>query len=76
MTSLSLGWVAPATISQTVVTTSGQAYDLNFFMAAEIFGGSALRTMDVLWNGGCSKTLDAFQDRSIVGVHVRADLPT
>ncbi len=50
-TSITLGWVGPATISQTVVTTAGQAYDLSSFMAAEIFGGSALRTMDVLWNG-------------------------
>ncbi len=49
--SITLGWTAPATISQTVTTASGQAYDLSFFMAAEIFGGSALRTMDVLWNG-------------------------
>jgi len=51
VTSITLGWNAPATISQTVATTSGQAYDLSFFMAAEIFGGSNLRTMDVLWNG-------------------------
>lgn len=55
-TSLSLGWFNPATISQTVTTTNGQAYDLSFFMAAEIFGGSALRTMDVLWNGNIVAT--------------------
>ncbi len=56
VTSISLGWTAPATISQTVATTAGQAYDLSFLMAAEIFGGSALRTMDVLWNGNVVST--------------------
>ncbi len=56
VTSISLGWTSPATISQTVATTSGQAYDLSFLMAAEIFGGSALRTMDVLWNGNIVAT--------------------
>lgn len=49
--SITLGWTSPATITQTLATTSGQAYDLSFFMAAEIFGGSALRTMQVIWNG-------------------------
>lgn len=49
--SLSLGWTSPATITQTVATTAGQAYDLSFYMAAEIFGGSSIRTMNVLWNG-------------------------
>jgi hypothetical protein len=49
--SISLNWTSPATITQTISTTPGQLYALSFFMAAEIRGGPALRTMDVLWDG-------------------------
>ncbi len=49
--SISLNWTSPATISQSITTMPGVAYTLRFSMAAEIRGGPALRTMDVLWNG-------------------------
>lgn len=48
--SISLNWINPTTISQQIATTAGQQYSLSFDMAAEVFGGAALRTMDVLWN--------------------------
>lgn len=49
--SLSLNWAAPESISQTVTTSADKAYHLSFAMAAEIYGGPASRTMEVLWNG-------------------------
>jgi hypothetical protein len=48
--SLSLNWFTPDSISQNVGTQAGVTYQLSFEMAAEIFGGPALRTMDVLWD--------------------------
>lgn len=49
--SLSLSFFGPESVSQTLVTTPGVHYEVSFAMAAEIYGGPALRTMDVLWNG-------------------------
>lgn len=51
VSSISLNWYAPATISQTIPTVAGAPYQVRFWMAAEPFGGPTLRTMDVLWNG-------------------------
>jgi len=48
--SLSLNYFSAENISQTVTTTPGQSYLLSFFMAAEIYGGPATRTMNVLWD--------------------------
>ncbi len=50
-TSLSLNWGDRGAVSQSVATTAGMAYNLTFSMAAEVYGGPALRTMNVLWNG-------------------------
>lgn len=49
--SLSLNYFTPAIISQTVATIPGTTYRLSFFMGAEIYGGSASRTMAAIWNG-------------------------
>lgn len=49
--SLSLGWVSDAGVTQTVSTVPGALYRLRFHMAAEVYGGPAVRTMDVSWNG-------------------------
>ncbi|MCC7290431.1 MAG: DUF642 domain-containing protein [Phycisphaerales bacterium] len=49
--SISLNWFNPASISQALVTTPGQPYEVSFWMAAEIYGGPQWRTMDVTWNG-------------------------
>ncbi len=49
--SITLGWVSPSSVTQTLTTVAGQTYEIRFSMAAEIFGGSAFRTMDVRWNG-------------------------
>lgn len=49
--SLSLNWFNPASISQALVTEPGQSYEVSFWMAAEIYGGTQWRTMDVTWNG-------------------------
>ncbi len=49
--SITLGWTAASSVTQTLTTVAGQAYEIRFSMAAEIFGGSALRTMNVRWNG-------------------------
>jgi choice-of-anchor C domain-containing protein len=51
LNSISLNWVGPSTITQTVSTTPGTTYSLGFAMAAEIFGGPPVRQIDVLWNG-------------------------
>jgi len=48
--SLSLAYFGPDSVRQTVTTTPGKTYQLTFSMAAEIYGGPATRTMDVLWN--------------------------
>ena len=52
LTSISLNWPGPSSISQTITTVPGHTYTLGFYMAAEIFGGIAERNMDVLWNSG------------------------
>jgi choice-of-anchor C domain-containing protein len=49
--SISLNWVSPSTLTQTILTSPGQMYQLSFDMAAEAYGGPATRTMDVFWNG-------------------------
>ena len=49
--SVSLNWEGPSSISQSINTTQGTTYTLSFYMAAEIYGGPAERTMDVEWNG-------------------------
>lgn len=49
--SISLSFFGPESVSQTLATTPGVHYEVSFAMAAEIYGGPALRTMDVLWNG-------------------------
>lgn len=49
--SLSLNWYAPGSISQVIATSPNVTYELRYWMAAEIFGGIPLRTMNVLWNG-------------------------
>ncbi len=51
LVSLSLNWNAPGSVTQALTTMSGQPYEVRFWMAAEIYGGPELRTMDVLWNG-------------------------
>ena len=48
--SLSLSYFGPDSVTQTVTTTPGAQYHLKFSMGAEIYGGPAARTMDVLWN--------------------------
>jgi len=48
--SLSLAYFGPDSVTQTVTTTPGKSYQLTFSMAAEIYGGPATRTMNVLWN--------------------------
>lgn len=48
--SLSLAYFGPDSVTQTVSTTPGKSYQLTFSMAAEIYGGPATRTMNVLWN--------------------------
>jgi len=48
--SLSLNYFSAESVSQTVTTTLGKSYLLSFFMAAEIYGGPATRTMNVLWD--------------------------
>lgn len=48
---LSLNWYAPGSLSQVITTTPNVTYELRFWMAAEVTGGIALRTMNVLWNG-------------------------
>jgi hypothetical protein len=48
--SLSLNWGSPGSISQVVATEAGTRYLLSFSMAAEIYGGQASRTMDVVWS--------------------------
>jgi len=48
--SLSLNYFSAESVSQIVTTTPGQSYLLSFFMAAEIYGGPATRTMNVLWD--------------------------
>jgi hypothetical protein len=48
--SLSLSYFGPSSVSQSLITTAGQTYQITFSMAAEIYGGPATRTMDVLWN--------------------------
>jgi hypothetical protein len=49
--SLSLNYFGATAIRQVIATTPGLPYELSFAMAAEIYGGPATRTMDVLWNG-------------------------
>ncbi len=51
LNSISMNWVAPSTITQTVATTPGAIHELSFAMAAEICGGPALREINVRWNG-------------------------
>ena len=48
--SLSLAYFGPDSVTQTVTTQPGKTYQLTFSMAAEIYGGPATRTMNVLWN--------------------------
>ncbi len=48
--SISLSYFGPDSVTQTVATTPGASYHLKFAMAAEVYGGPATRTMDVLWN--------------------------
>lgn len=48
--SLSLAYFGPDSVTQTITTQPGKTYQLTFSMAAEIYGGPAIRTMDVLWN--------------------------
>lgn len=49
--SLSLNFFGRDSVSQQLVTTPGVHYEIGFAMAAEVYGGPAQRTMDVLWNG-------------------------
>jgi RHS repeat-associated protein len=49
--SISLNWLSPSTISQTIPTRAGQTYTLSFDIAAEVYGGGMDRSLDVLWNG-------------------------
>lgn len=48
--SITLNWGGPEYVSQTVSTVAGTQYNVSFFMAAEIYGGTQFRTMDVIWN--------------------------
>jgi hypothetical protein len=51
LVSVSLNWTAPGSLSQVVTTVPGVTYEIRFWMAAEVFGGSPSRTMEVRWNG-------------------------
>lgn len=48
--SISLSYFGPDSVTQSIATTPGKQYHLTFSMAAEIYGGPATRTMNVLWN--------------------------
>ncbi|MFO0873876.1 MAG: DUF642 domain-containing protein [Phycisphaerales bacterium] len=50
--SISLNWVSPSSVAQTVVTEHGRSYLLTFKMAAESpQAASNIRSMDVVWGG-------------------------
>lgn len=49
--SVSLNWVGASTLSQIITTDAGATYNLSFAMAAEIYGGPTIRSINVLWNG-------------------------
>lgn len=49
--SLSLNWFTAGSVSQDLSTVAGQAYEVRFWMAAEIYGGQPLRSLNVTWNG-------------------------
>ena len=46
------------TMSQTVATTDGEAYDFSFEYAANLAGGKTSGTVEVLWNGEVVDTID------------------